>query len=78
MLVTNKNIKMVFRGMYPIEIPKGTRTTHQTASGYDEKYNFIADLSWIPLDENGNKQFGLIHDATYSGINIPKEDLEEI
>lgn len=77
MLVTKQEIKMNFRG-YDIIIPKGTITTHNTACGVDERYNFINDLRWIPLDSHGNKQYGLIHDATYYGINISKDLLEEI
>jgi hypothetical protein len=71
---TNKAIKMEFKG-YNIEIPKGTRITHQTAMGIDTNYHFVSNLSWIPL-VNGVKQFGLIHDATYYGININKKDVE--
>lgn len=67
---TNEVIQMNFRG-YDITIPKGTRVTHETACGIDESYHFIADLSWIPLNEDGLKQYGLIHDATYYGINVP-------
>jgi hypothetical protein len=77
MLVTKKEISMNFRG-YEITIPKGIKTTHKTACGIDERYNFIDDLTWIPKDENGNKQYFLIHDATYYGINISRDLLEEI
>lgn len=64
-----------------ITVPKGTRVTHQTAMGVDENYNFVADLSWIPLVEhNGRKikQYGLIHDLTFYGLNVPKQYIEEI
>jgi len=67
-------------GYGKLVIPKGTPTTHQTACGYDENYNFIADLSWVPTFEfNGKqvKQSALIHDLTYYGLNIPREFLEE-
>jgi hypothetical protein len=77
MLVTKEEIKMNFMG-YEIVIPKGIKTTNQTACGIDEKYNFIDDLSWVPTCENGLKQYGLIHDATYYGINIPRNLLENI
>jgi hypothetical protein len=78
MLVTKQEIKMKYRDYGRITIPKGTRITHRTALGIDPNYNFIDDLSWIPLHDDGKtKQFGLIHDATYYGINIPKELLEE-
>ena len=69
---------MEFMNYGKITIPKGTRITHKTACGVDESYNFVADLNWIPLHDNGVKQYGLIHDATYRGINISKEFVEEI
>jgi len=69
---TNKEIKMNVFG-YDIVIPKGTKTTHNTAMGYDESYNFIDDFSWIRKDQGG-----LLHDATYYGINIPKKYVEEV
>ena len=75
---TNQVIEMEFMG-HDIVIPKGTKITNLTASGIDENYNFIEDLSWIPqLDFNGEKvnNFSLIHDATYRGISIPKEKVE--
>mgnify|MGYP003659917808 CR=1 FL=1 len=78
--VTNQEIKMNFKG-HDIVIPKGTRTTHQTACGIDENYNFISDLSWIKphiIDGKEVKNYGLIHDATFYGINIPKNQVEEI
>ena len=74
--VTKEVINMHFRG-YDISIPKGTRITHQTACGFDPNYNFISDLSWIK-SVNGIKQYGLIHDATYYGINISKNKIEKI
>lgn len=76
MLVTKEEIIMEYRDFGKITIPKGTRTSHHTACGIDENYNFITDLSWIPL-VNGIKQHGLILDATHYGINIKKELLEE-
>jgi len=74
---TKKEIKMIFRDHYSITIPKGTKVTNQTALGVDPNYNFIDDLSWIPL-VNGVKQYGLIHDATYYGINIHKDLVEVV
>lgn len=71
MLVTKKEIKMNFKG-YNITIPKGTETTHQTAMGQDEKYNFINNFSWIPVDMPL-----LRHDAVHYGIDISAADLEE-
>lgn len=75
MLVTKEEIKMNFRG-YDIAIPKGTATTHQTATGKDENYNFINDFSWIPKYKDGTPMHGLIHDAIHYGINIPANKLK--
>ena len=76
MKVTNKEIKMNWRD-YEITIPKGTRVTHQTACGYDENYNFINDFSWVPKI-NGKINSGFIFDAEHYGININKNDIEDI
>lgn len=66
---------MTFMNYGVITIPKGTRVTNQTACGIDENYTFIDDLSWIPPHDFEHKgvpvkQYGLIHDATYYGIQI--------
>tara|TARA_B100000767_G_C19729739_1_gene521081 strand:- start:190 stop:432 length:243 start_codon:yes stop_codon:yes gene_type:complete len=77
---TNRVIEMEFMGHH-IVIPKGTSITNQTADGIDENYNFIQDLSWIPkIDFNGKKikNYSLIHDATYRGILISKEEIETV
>lgn len=75
---TKQDVSIDFKGYGKITVPKGTRVTSQTACGVDPNYNFVADLSWIPLHDNGCKQFGLIHDATYYGINIDKKYIEEV
>ena len=73
------DVTMNFRDYGEITIPKGTRVTNNTACGVDPNYNFVADLSWIPLHDDGKtKQYGLIHDATYYGINIDKKHIEEV
>jgi hypothetical protein len=59
-----------------ITVPKGIPVTHQTACGFDPNYNFVSDLSWVPL-VNGIKQYGLIHDLKYYGLNVPKEYITE-
>ena len=60
-----------------ITVPKGTRVTNQTANGVDENYHFVSDLSWVKHHESGLPQYGLIHDLTYYGINVPKEFIEK-
>ena len=67
---TATEIKMHYRG-YDITIPKGTQTTHRTASGIDESYNFINDFSWIPDNSPILK-----HDAMHYGINIDPNLIE--
>ena len=58
-----------------LTIPKGTKVTNQTACGIDKNYHFVNDFSWVK-DVDGIKQYGLIHDLTYYGINVPKEFVE--
>jgi hypothetical protein len=77
MLRTKQDVKMTFGVYGEIIIPKGTRITNMTALGLDPKYNFVEDLSWIPTHYNGIKQYGLIHDATFYGINVPAEFVED-
>jgi hypothetical protein len=55
-----------------ITVPAGTLTTNKTGMGIDLDYNFVLDTAWIkPID--GVPQYGLLHDVTYYGINIPEE-----
>lgn len=75
MLRTNKDVHMVLFG-FEFTVPKGTRVTHETAAGYDENYNFIDDLSWIPKI-NGIANKMLMHDANYYGIEVNKEDVTD-
>ena len=48
-----------------VTVPAGTPTTHQTACGYDEKYNFVAYYGWAPAY--------IQHDLKYHGANVPAE-----
>jgi len=77
---TNKDYTVKFKvansDYGDITIPKGTSLTHMTANGIDEKYHFVNDLSWVKPHEDGTKQYGLLHDLTYYGINVPKEFVE--
>ena len=74
---TSKEYKVHFKAANTdygiLTIPKGTLLTHQTANGFDEKYHFVNEFSWVELTEDGTKQFGLLHDLEYRGINVPKE-----
>lgn len=77
---TNRDVEIVFRGRN-ITVPKGTRTTHVTACGVDENYNFVDEFSWIPKIELPGGRLVIdqmmLHDATYYGIDIPKEYVTE-
>lgn len=59
-----------------ITVPKGTRLTNMTANGIDKNYHFVSDLSWVKPHDDGTKQYGLLHDLTYYGLNVPKEYVE--
>lgn len=48
-----------------ITVPAGTSATHQTASGPDEKYNFVNSFDWAPEY--------MKHDLVYHGADVPAE-----
>ena len=67
-----------FREYGLITVPKGTKTTNQTAMGLDLDYNFVNEFEWVEPHDNGIKQYGLLMDLKNYGLNVPKEYLEEI
>lgn len=71
---TLQNLQLQYNG-YTLNIPAGTPTTHQTASGIDEKYNFVTDEGLRMIkDESGeylSENHFLWHDIFYRGLNIP-------
>lgn len=73
---TNKDYTVRFKDYGNITVPKGTSLTNMTATGIDKNYHFVSDLSWVKPHENGIKQYGLLHDLKYYGINVPKEFVE--
>lgn len=75
--VTNQEIKIHYRGE-EITIPKGTSTTHKTALGIDETYNFINDFSWYKPHLKGVARQMATHDMRHYGINIPSSKVEFI
>lgn len=73
---TSKDYTVNFREHGEITVPKGTRLTNQTACGIDKDYHFVDDFSWVEPHENGVKNYALIHDLIYYGLNVPKEFVE--
>lgn len=69
---TSKDYTVNFKCHGLITVPKGTKLTHVTACGIDKNYHFVNDFSWVE-EINGLKQYGLLHDLTYYGVNVPKE-----
>ena len=69
---TSQDVTVKFRNYGEITVPKGTKLTHMTAGGIDKKYHFVHDLRWIDRAYPAVSSI-LRHDATYYGINIPKE-----
>jgi len=70
-MITNADYTIEnYRGNGKIIVPKGTRLTNKTACGIDEKYHFVDDLSFMPGNSTTNCAK---HDATYYGIDVPKE-----
>ncbi|HHB9680544.1 TPA: hypothetical protein ACOAY7_002927 [Vibrio cholerae] len=55
-----------------VDIPEGLPVTHQTACGYDERYNFLNDFSFLPEELSHLK-----HDLIYRGYNVPLEFIKE-
>lgn len=61
-----------YEGFGPVTVPEGTRITNRTALGIDPNYNFVAEFEWIDRDYPTVSKC-LRHDATFYGINVPKE-----
>ena len=78
MKFTKRELTLTFKDYGELVIPKGTQITNQTAMGIDPAYNFVNDFSWVPRHADGLKQYGLLHDLKYSGLNIPLEEIEEL
>ena len=68
---------LVYKYYGHITVPKGTRVDNRTASGLDNKYNFIKEYDWI-TEKYPTFANILKHDIYYYGINVPLEYLEEI
>jgi len=70
--VLSQDVTVNFREFGSITVPKGTETTHQTAMGIDETYNFVNQFGWI--DTNYPEFANILKmDAQNYGINIPAE-----
>ena len=65
-----------YRDHGSVTVPAGTRTTHNTACGIDENYNFVDNFTWVKPYPDGTLRHGLIHDLTYYGLNVPPDYLE--
>jgi hypothetical protein len=75
--VLSKNYTVDFKQYGKITVPKGTRTTHQTAMGIDRSYNFVDEYDWIDKDYPAYSNI-LKMDVESYGINVPEEYLEKI
>ena len=73
---TKQDYTVSFMDYGEITVPKGTQTTHQTACGIDENYNFVNEFDWIKKNYPAISNI-LKHDAVFHGINIPKEFIEQ-
>ena len=70
-----KDYTLNYRNYGEITIPKGTPTTHKTACGIDENYNFVNSFEWIKPFEDGTPNHILKMDAESYGIDVPIEYL---
>jgi len=69
---TSQDVKINFMHYGEIVVPKGTRVTHETATGIDTNYHFVDTLHWVKLAYPDIAPV-LIHDMRYYGLNIPRE-----
>ena len=69
---TNADYTTTFKDYGEITVPKGTRVTHQTTVGVDEKYHFIDEFGWVERDYPEISRV-LKHDLMYYGLNVPKK-----
>lgn len=76
-MITKEDYTVEFMHYGSIIVPKGTRTTHETATGIDKKYNFVDQFDWVKRDYPSFASI-LIHDLQIRGLNIPKEYLEDV
>lgn len=73
---TNQELRIEFKGEILV-IPRGTRVTHQTACGFDKKYNFIDEFGWYKPDLTGFARQMAIHDFVHYGINVEPQFVTE-
>ena len=74
---TNKDIIGQWFGYPSTTIPEGTRVSNEAAGDFlPPDQFFVNDLTWIPRLEDGSKQLGFIHDATFYGIRIAINDVD--
>lgn len=76
-MITSKNYTVKFKDYGEITVPKGTRVSSKTATGYDPKYNFVDQFEWVhelyPTVSNILKS-----DLETYGLNVPEEYLYKI
>lgn len=73
---TAKNYTTVFKHYGEITVPAGTRITHMTAMGMDEKIHFVNEFGWI--DKNYPEFSSILKmDAQNYGIDVPIEYVQK-
>jgi hypothetical protein len=76
-MITNKDYTLNFRQLGLITVPKGTRVSHWTATGYDEKIHFVCEYQWIDTNYPEINKL-LRHDIGFYGLDVPKEYVTEL
>lgn len=71
-MYTNKDYTTSFRHYGQITVPKGTRVTHETATGIDTTIHFVDSFIWVKENYPEIAQL-LKHDLYYYGLDIPKD-----
>lgn len=68
---TIKEFKTTCKGQ-DVVVPVGSKVSNKTACGYDDGYRFWEDFR----NTVDSKRYGLLHDLTHYGVNVPAECCE--
>lgn len=71
-----KDYKCKYRHYGEITVPKGTKVTSMTASGFDDHYNFVDEFDWIDKNYPAFSNILKMEMKIY-GLDIPKKLLTD-
>jgi hypothetical protein len=76
-MITNQDYTLNFRNLGVITVPKGTKVSHYTATGFDANIHFVCEYQWIDRDYPKINKL-LRHDMGFYGLDVPKEFVTEL